>query len=179
MVNFTMKTPKFEQQAIKQIAKNIFLKARTAPKTKGIDNLRLLILSPKQKEKLIKKMREIGLKQKIHSFIRDAKNIQEAALVIIFGITSNPAGLNYCGLCQKQHCVQLVKEKGICIFNPLDLGIALGSAVSLASNFGVDNRIMYTAGIAALRLGFFNKKVKIAIGLPLSGTGKNIFFDRK
>lgn len=174
-----MKTGKFEQQAIKQIAFNLCLKARTAPKTKGVDNLRFLILNAKQKKQLAKTTKEIGTQIKKNSFIRDAKNIREADLVILFGIASNPAGLTYCGLCQKKNCAQLIKEKGICVFNTVDLGIALGSAVSLASNFGVDNRIMYTAGMAALKLGFFSKKIKIVLVLPLSGTGKNIFFDRK
>jgi len=174
-----MKTAKIETNALKQIAKLICLKARTAPKTKGIDNLRFKILNSKEKKQLVKKMKEIGTREKKHSFLRNAQSILDTASVILFGVASNPAGLTYCGLCQKKNCAQLSKEKGICVFNSLDLGIALGSAVSLASNFGADNRIMYTAGIAAMRLGFFDKKVKIIIALPISGTGKNIFFDRK
>ncbi|MFH1856725.1 MAG: DUF2148 domain-containing protein [Candidatus Omnitrophota bacterium] len=173
-----MKTGKIEQKTIKQITKLIYLKARTAPKTKGIDNLRISILTAAQKTQLAKTMRKIGNEQNIHSFLRDAQNIEGAAMVIIFGIEANAADLKYCGLCQKKNCAQLTEEKGICVFNGIDLGIALGSAVSLASTLGVDNRIMYTAGIAALKMNLFNKKVKIALALPLSGTGKNIFFDR-
>lgn len=174
-----MKTAKIEANALGQIAKLICLKARTAPKTKGIDNLRSKILNSKEKKQLVKKMNEIGIKEKKHSFLRNAQDISDAASIILFGVVSNPSGLTYCGLCQKKNCAQLNKEKGICVFNCLDLGIALGSAVSLASNFGADNRIMYTAGIAALKLGFFDKKVKIILALPISGTGKNIFFNRK
>ena len=174
-----MKTAKIESEAIKNIAKLICLKARTAPKAKGIDNLHFKILSEAQKKKLVKKMKEISHKENIRSFGRDADNIKDAAVVIVFGIEVKPAGLVYCGLCQKKNCAQLVKENGVCIFNPMDLGIALGSAVSSLANFGTDNRLMYTAGMAALELGFFKKQVKIVIALPLSGTGKNIFFDRK
>lgn len=174
-----MKTGQIEQKAIKQTALNLILKARTAPKTKGIDNLKLKILNSTQKKQLAKTMKKIGRQQKSNAFTRDAKNIQDAALVILFGIENNPSGLTYCGLCRKKNCSQLIKEKGLCVFNNIDLGIALGSAVSLASRMGADNRIMYTAGMAALQLGFFNKKVRVIIGLPLNGTGKNIFFDRK
>lgn len=43
----------------------------------------------------------------------------------------------------------------------------------------IDNRIMFTAGKAALELGCFPGTVKVAYGIPLSATGKNPFFDRK
>jgi len=59
----------------------------------------------------------------------------------------------------------------------VDLGIAVGSAVKTASFHNVDNRIMYRAGIAAKSLGMIESN--IAYGIPLSATGKNIFFDRK
>jgi len=38
---------------------------------------------------------------------------------------------------------------------------------------------MYTAGMAALELGYFSDEVRIAFGIPLSASGKNPFFDRK
>ena len=174
-----MKAARPEKDALEKVAQLICLKARTAPKTRGIDNLKFKILNQKEKERLVKKMKYIGTKENKQIFVRDAGNIKNAAIVILFGVLVNPAGLSYCGLCQKKNCAQLTKENGVCIFNPLDLGIALGSAVSLAANFGADNRLMYTAGMAALKLSFFKKQVKIIIALPLSGTGKNIFFDRK
>ena len=59
----------------------------------------------------------------------------------------------------------------------LDLGIALGSAVKTASMLNVDNRIMYTVGAAAKRLNLMD--ADIIIGVPLSVSGKNIFFDRR
>lgn len=173
-----MKSNETIHSALKDLSKFLCLKAKTAPKTKGIDNLHLLILNNKQKNKLAHTMRKIGLGHKLPSFIRDSKNIKDAAVVILFGIAANPAGLKYCGCCQKANCDQLTKSKGICAFNAIDLGIALGTAVSLGANFGADNRLMYSAGITALKLGFFEKKIKLIIALPLSGTGKNIFFDR-
>jgi uncharacterized ferredoxin-like protein len=56
------------------------------------------------------------------------------------------------------------------------MGIAVGSAVKVASMHNIDNRIMYRAGMAAKKLGFID--ADIAIGIPLSVTGKNIYFDR-
>ena len=42
----------------------------------------------------------------------------------------------------------------------------------------VDNRILYTAGMATLKLKLFPDKVKICCGIGLSASGKNVFFDR-
>jgi uncharacterized ferredoxin-like protein len=59
-----------------------------------------------------------------------------------------------------------------------DLGIAIGSAVKTASLFNLDNRVMYTAGVAARSLGWM-EGCSVAYGIPVSVTGKNIFFDRQ
>ncbi|MEG2083264.1 MAG: ferredoxin domain-containing protein, partial [Oscillospiraceae bacterium] len=49
----------------------------------------------------------------------------------------------------------------------------------VASSAHVDNRIMFSAGRAALEMGLFEKKIKIIMAIPLSVTGKSPFFDRK
>lgn len=59
----------------------------------------------------------------------------------------------------------------------MNLGIALGSAVKTASMHNIDNRIMYSAGVAARRMGLVDWDV--AMGVPLAIGAKNIFFDRK
>jgi uncharacterized ferredoxin-like protein len=38
---------------------------------------------------------------------------------------------------------------------------------------------MFTFGKAAIELGLVPADIKIAVAIPLSGTGKNPFFDRK
>ena len=58
----------------------------------------------------------------------------------------------------------------------IDLGIALGSAVKIASDLNIDNRIFYSAGLAAIQTGIM--KADEVQGIPLSIKGKNIFFDR-
>ena len=87
-------------------------------------------------------------------------------------------GLN-CGLCQYKDCQENEKNNGSCIFNQVDLGIALGSAVSTAMDLKIDNRIMYTIGYAVKDMDIFEKKYKIIMGIPLKYSSKNIFFDRK
>jgi uncharacterized ferredoxin-like protein len=56
------------------------------------------------------------------------------------------------------------------------MGIALGSAVKTASLLNVDNRIMYRAGAVAREMGLIDADV--VMGIPLSATGKSIYFDR-
>ena len=60
-----------------------------------------------------------------------------------------------------------------------DLGIALGSAASVAGRNHADNRIMFTIGRAALNLKLLGDAVSIAYGVPLSAPGKNIYFDEE
>jgi uncharacterized ferredoxin-like protein len=54
--------------------------------------------------------------------------------------------------------------------------IALGSAVKVAGMMNVDNRIMYRAGFMARQLELID--ADFVMGIPLSVTGKSIFFDR-
>ena len=46
-----------------------------------------------------------------------------------------------------------------------------------ASEMNIDNRLMYTLGAAAKELQLLDADV--IVGIPLSATGKNIYFDRK
>ncbi len=169
---------KIENDALLNTAKLMCLAARTAPKAKGIDNIVTKIISQKEKTHLIQKMKTIGKKENKPSFIRDADNLKLAPYVVLIGTKINPIGLN-CGFCGFKTCKEMLKHNATCSYNPLDLGIAVGSAVSVAMDNRVDNRIMYSVGTCAIKLGIISKKVKIAMGIPLSASGKNPFFDRK
>ena len=59
----------------------------------------------------------------------------------------------------------------------IDLGIALGSAAKVAGDMNVDNRIMRSVGLAAMKMGLV--KGEDVEGIPISIKGKNIYFDRK
>jgi len=173
-----MKSDEAEKAAVLQAANLILAAIRTAPKSRGIDNIVAAVLSGSEKDELSAEMKAIGEKNGNNTFLRDAKGILDSSAVILLGSRFKPIGLKLCGLCGFPDCASLEKNNGICLFNPTDLGIALGSAVSTAAALKIDNRIMYTAGFAAVRKKMLGEEVKLAYGIPLSVTGKNIFFDR-
>jgi uncharacterized ferredoxin-like protein len=175
-----MKTSvELEKSAALQVAALMAAAARTAPKTRGIDNIKTLAIDDEPtKRKLIARMREIGANEDRPSVTRDAGNIENSPAVVVIGVETNTAGLN-CGYCGKASCESLEQADGVCAFNSIDLGIATASAADVAGRFHVDNRIMFSIGRACLDLNLFGPKVKQALGIPLSVTGKNPFFDRK
>lgn len=175
-----MKTStELERDAALQVAALMIAAARTAPKTRGIDNVHAFVIDDQPtKESLVRAMRELGQKENRPSLVRDAGNIEAAPAIVVIGIESRTAGLN-CGFCGKRDCKALEDSGGICAFNSIDLGIAACSAATVAACHHIDNRMMYSIGRAAMQLGLFDEKVKQALGIPLSVTGKNPFFDRK
>lgn len=179
-IHITMiKYDKAKLSALKDVAEFMAVAARTAPKTRGRDHLEVIIIDePKEVSALAGKMREIAGRDNRPSCERDAGSIEGSSHILIIGVKQEPLGLN-CGFCGYPTCAELAKTKGVCAYNAMDLGIALGSACSKASQFHVDNRLMYSIGKAAIELSLFENKVVQAIGIPLSATGKNPFFDRK
>jgi uncharacterized ferredoxin-like protein len=175
-----MKTAsELEHAAALQVAALMAAAARTAPKTRGIDNLRTLAIDDEPgRQRVIAQMRAIGVKENRPSFLRDAGNIEPSPALVVIGVEANPAGLN-CGFCGQPTCEALEASGGLCPFNAIDLGIAAAAAAETAGRFHIDNRIMYSIGRAGLDLKLFGPKVRLALGLPLSVTGKNPFFDRK
>lgn len=170
------KYDEIKKSALKDIAEFMCIAARTAPKAKGMDNLVVIALTESDKKKVISHMKKIGKREKRPGCLRDAENIKNATQIVVIGTKKAPIGLN-CGFCGYPTCKALTKAKGVCAYNSLDLGIALGSVVSIASDFHADNRLMYSIGIAAIEAGLLGNCV-MAIGVPLSATGKNPFFDR-
>jgi uncharacterized ferredoxin-like protein len=168
-----------ELAAIKDVAEFMAVAARTAPKTRGIDNVEIIAIDDEAtKKRLTEKMKEISKDDARPGFERDANSITDSPVILVIGVRSNPAGLN-CGFCGYSTCEEMVKHKATCAYNPIDLGIATGSSVAMAGDFHADNRVMYSIGRACLDLGLFSQTVKQALGIPLSVTGKNPFFDRK
>lgn len=175
-----MKTSiELEKSAALQVAALMVAAARTAPKTRGIDNIKTIAIDDEATQrKLVVKMREIATKEDRPGVARDAGNIENSPAVVVIGVESNTAGLN-CGYCGKPSCEALEEADGVCAFNSIDLGIATASAAEAAGRSHVDNRVMFSIGRACLDLGLFGPKVKQALGIPLSITGKNPFFDRQ
>ena len=117
-------------------------------------------------------------------FDRDSKNVAQSEAVLLVGIKkANVLGLD-CGACGFADSKTFQKKKKVsgefigptCAYRLLDMGIALGSAVKTAGILNVDNRIMYRAGVVARKMNIVDWD--FVMGIPLSVTGKSIYFDR-
>jgi len=162
-----------------EIGKQMMIAARTAPKAKGIDNLEAILVSGAELETLAEYM-EAGVQR--HGrlfFIRDAANIRVAQAVVVLGTRLCTMNLN-CGYCGYPTCEAKIKAGAQypCAFPINDLGIAVGSACATAADMRVDSRVMFSAGEAAMELGWLGPEVKAAFAIPISATSKSPFFDR-
>ena len=167
-----------EKKAAYQVAELMMAAARTAPKGCGVDNLVAIMIDGEEKDQLANQMRKIAEETGEDFFARDGRNVDASTVVVVLGIKGNPLGLNNCSYCGFEDCVATVKAGANCAFNVTDLGIAVGSAVSVAADHRFDNRVMFSAGKAAMALKYLPENVRVAYGIPLSTSGKSIFFDR-
>lgn len=163
--------------SVRDIAEKMVIAARTAPKGKGISNLVIRIAETEDIKEISARLQELGEQYEHKGFLRDAENILNASVMVLLGTTIRPLGLRVCGLCGFENCEGKPAHVP-CSFNTGDLGIAVGSAVSVAMDNRVDNRIMYSVGIAVVEMGLMGDEVKIVYAIPLSATSKNPFFDR-
>lgn len=171
---------KAEESAILNLAYSVCAAARTAPKACGIDHIETAILTDEDKDRLTAEMRNIGetLGESGKFFCRDADNMDASGAVVLVGAKYETRGLGErCKLCGFENCSACEKAGAACVFTSMDLGIALGSAVSLVADNRVDNRIMFTIGHAAAKLGLLGE-YKMIMGIPLSVSGKSVFYDR-
>jgi len=180
MKSMITKSAEMEARALDEVVELMALAARTAPKARGVDNLVVVAVRAKAKDQLTAEMRRIFKEDGgLPHFERDAGNIDKSAVVLLLGQRVKPLGTIPCGFCGYKDCEENVKNNGMCAISIGDLGIAIGSAVSVAAAHHADNRIMFSAGKAALNLNLFDDlQVKIAYGIPLSVSGKSPFFDR-
>ncbi len=169
-----------EKAAIMNVARSMCAAARTAPKTKGTDHIKTCIITGEDKDTLADEMERLSEVLNYGFFIRDASCIRSSEVVVMVGTTFDTRKLQEgCVYCHFKNCTDCTDKNGVCVYDPLDLGIALGSAVSIAADARIDNRVMFSAGKAALSLGVMDADVKIAMAIPLSASGKSPFFDRK
>lgn len=169
-----------EKAAVMNTARGMCAAARTAPKAKGIDHIHTCIVSGEEKDALADEMERLSDVLGFAFFSRDALGVRASEAVVIIGTTFEPRRLQEgCALCGFTNCSDCEEKGGVCIYDPMDLGIAIGSAVSVAADARIDNRVMFSAGKAAQSLGYVDGDVKIAMAIPLAATGKSPFFDRK
>ncbi len=174
-----MKENEYLSLAVRTAAAEICLAARTAPKTRGVDLIETAIIDGADLQKLTAEMEKIFASTQREAFRKNAGSLKDCNCVVLIGARNKTAGLSPCGLCGFKDCEDNERNGAVCAFNVMDLGIAIGSAVSAAADRRIDNRLMWTIGMAAKDLGLLGPEVKQIIGIPLSATGKNIFFDRK
>ena len=163
-------------EQVLHVARQMMTAARTAPKGKGIDVVEAILVTDEDIQTLSEKMVALVEEHGMKFFLRDAENILQAECVVLIGTREQAQGLN-CGHCGFSTCE--ARTAGVpCALNTLDVGIAIGSACALAADMRVDTRVMFSAGLAAQRLGWL-KDCRSVLAIPVSAASKNPFFDRK
>ena len=169
-----------EEAAILNLAYGVCAAVRTAPKACGENHVETAILTGGDKNRVAAEMRKIGgeIGEGGAFFCRDADNVDASGAIVLVGAKYEVRGLGaMCKLCLFESCEACGSAGAACAFTAMDLGIALGSAVSLVADNRVDNRIMFTIGQAAARLGLLGE-YKLIMGIPLAVSAKSVFHDR-
>jgi uncharacterized ferredoxin-like protein len=156
--------------------------AITAPKTKGENFIVVKTLKGSDLQRIHDWMVSYAEEQNIPGFARDGKNVLNSEALVLIGIKEAAVADLNCSACGEDACIVINTVEGEfagpqCALRVLDMGIALGSAVKTASLMNVDNRIMYRAGVAARGAGLID--ADFVMGIPLSVSGKSIYYDRK
>ena len=167
-----------ERDAVLATADLMVTAAKTAPKGSGKDTVVAAVLTGEEKDRLAETMRELGKEYDEEFILRDAGNVDASICVVLIGCKDTPFGLSNCSMCGFKNCGETKKLGANCVFNVTDLGIAVGSAVSVAADHRIDNRVMYSAGRGAIKMGCFGENVKICYGIPLNVSPQSIYFDR-
>lgn len=183
---------------MERIAEFMEVSARTAPKAGGIDKIETRVLTGDELENLGDEMIKYGEESGKDKFDRDAENVRNSQAVLLVSLKNPGLCLLDCGACGYFNCkdFEIRSSKGTVDFDPeadeeeepefegpncawrlIDLGIALGSAAKTAGIFNADNRIMYRVGVVAKRIDLIEGNV--VVGVPVSASGKNIYFDRE
>jgi uncharacterized ferredoxin-like protein len=170
------------QQTIITMTEMMAAAAVTAPKARGDNVIGYRILHGEQLQEFGRQMIEYGKESQRKNYDRDGNNVLNSdALLIIFLNGEHRASLN-CGACGYDTCAEFHLRQGpefdgpVCAIRSIDLGTAVGSAVKMASILNIDNRVMYRVGPVARKYGWIDGP--LAVGIPVSITAKNIFFDR-
>ncbi len=164
--------------------------ARTAPKAGGKDFLEIVVVTKDaDMKKIAQAMKDYAPKSANEAYwLRDASNIENSQALLLVGL-SKPVTAGYdCGGCGYLTCAEFSKSRKLnekemgytgphCVMRMIDIGVALSSAAKTASLLNVDNRVQQRVGAAARALGIINGEV--VMGIPVSITGKSIYFDRQ
>lgn len=146
--------------------------ARTAPKGKGIDIIEIAIATDETIVEISQKLQQLGDATGMPFLFRDSENILQGDALLLIGTRQQVQGLN-CGYCGFSKC-ELKPINTPCAINSTDLGIAIGSACSVAMDQRIDTRVMFSAGWAAQQLGLLEGCDQV-YAIALSCSSKNPF----
>lgn len=167
------------RERVLEAARKMITAARTAPKARGVDILECCVVEGDDIKRLSDAMLLLFEETERPVFQRDAANILKADAVVVIATRQQPMGLN-CGHCGSPTCAD--KPGNVpCVFNSVDIGIAIGSASATAADCRVDTRVMYSAGMGAQRLGLLDSpagECRQYFAIPVSASSKSPFFDR-
>lgn len=165
------------RERLLQVADEMMTAARTAPKGKGFDIIEVALVTDETITQLSEAMLEYSKKTGLTFITRDAENILFAEAIVLIGTKQKTHSLN-CGYCGFDTCAAKNEFPDIpCSLNTVDVGIAIGSACSVAADHRVDSRVMFSVGRVALELDMLPGCNNI-YGIPISCSSKSPFFDR-
>ena len=160
-----------------QVANEMMTAARTAPKGKGFDIIEVLLATGETIELLSKEMLKYSEKTGLKFIVRDAENILHSEAIVLIGTKQKTHSLN-CGYCGFETCAAKNEFADVpCAINTVDVGIAIGSACSVAADHRVDSRVMFSVGRVAQELEMLPGCSSV-YGIPISCSSKSPFFDR-
>jgi uncharacterized ferredoxin-like protein len=168
-----------KKETLRLVAQKMMLAALTAPKTRGIDSIAAAMAEGEDIIAISNKLKEMGEADGPGSYLtRDSKNILLADVIVLVGVRFIPLDMD-CGFCGYSCAEQRSNPRQPCTFNVVDLGIAIGSAVSIAADNRADSRVMNSVGLAAKEMNLMGDEIGLIFGIPLSCSSKSPFFDRK
>ena len=156
-------------------ARHMLTAARTAPKARGNDNIECAIIEGDDLKRLSDAMLQLFNETGRPVYQRDAANILQSECVVLIGIRPLLMGLN-CGHCGFPKCGEKPQDAP-CAMNVTDVGIAIGSACATAADQRIDTRVMFSAGMGAMKLDLL-PGCKQVFAIAVSAGSKNPFFDR-
>ncbi|MGI6212136.1 MAG: ferredoxin domain-containing protein [Anaerovoracaceae bacterium] len=167
-----------ESDAVLAVADMMVAAAHTAPKASGQDKVVTAVITGPEKDELARAMKKIANREDAAFIARDAENVENSTAVVAFGVRAQPFGLTHCSYCGFRDCRDMKQHGADCALNITDLGIAIGSAVSVAAHHHIDNRVMFSVGKGIHAMKIFPSDVTVCYGIPLSTKSKSIYFDR-
>jgi len=160
-----------------EVANKMMTAARTAPKGKGFDIIEVAMITGDDIQKVSDAMLVYSEKTELKFVMRDAENILQSEAIVLIGTRQQIHNLN-CGYCGFSTCAEKLEFNDVpCAINTVDVGIAIGSACSVAADERVDSRIMFSVGRVVQEMNLMPGCSSI-YGIPISCSSKSPFFDR-